>query len=473
MKFRQSLLVKLVLSITLGAMYLLSAVLAGCGGKPQPTPTPTKTPTAISVAAVAPVAQGAGQAQEQAAPTATQTSTPTTVPSPTATVTQTPTPTTTAIVLENDPAFPPTETPALSEEQTIEQWRAKTGSTNTPASGTGTTTLPTATPAPAYTGATEINPLTGLPVAAYKLNRRPLAIKVPNYPWEARPQSGLSMADVVVEHEAEAYLTRFTTIFYGSDANPALGPVRSVRLVDGELVSIFRASLVTSGGHPVVKQRVTSQSWASGFRRVISPDEPFTDGGCTYRVTNGKRYELTLYTSTACLWNLSAQRGANQRPDFQGMWRFDESPPSGGRDATHLRITYKPTWSIAEYRYDAGSRTYKRFDVGKPTFDAHTGRQIAPPNVVVLYVNHVNSDIAADKHDPNNIWYSLIHQIWGEGTGKLMRDGKVYNIRWVRENAQQPNDRLIFLDGAGQKISLRPGPTWIQLVRPGADHVID
>lgn len=51
------------------------------------------------------------------------------------------------------------------------------------------------------------------------------------------------------------------------------------------------------------------------------------------------------------------------------MWVFDESPPPGGRDATHLKIIYKPTHSEAEYRYDPGSGTYRRFDVGKPTID--------------------------------------------------------------------------------------------------------
>ena len=54
-----------------------------------------------------------------------------------------------------------------------------------------------------------------------------------------------------------------------------------------------------------------------------------------------------------------------------------------------------------------------------------------------------------------------------------MRDGQIYDIKWVRENPQQPNDRLIFLDGQGQQIPLRPGPSWIQLVRPDANIQID
>lgn len=467
MKVYRALPVKLVLPIVLIASLLFGLPLTGCGGKPKPTATPTKTPTPPPVATAAPTVQAASQVWPT--PTVPATPTPTaTVPDPTIT----PTPTTTPILQETEPTPTPMETPTPEGADTIKEWTQSRVKTPAPISTPAPAPISTPTPAPA--GSTETNPLTGLPVAAYKLNRRPIGLKTPNFPWEARPQSGLSRADVVIEHEAEAYLTRFTAIFYGSDAATELGPVRSVRLVDGELISIFRASLVTSGGHPAVKVRVTSKGWASGYKRVISPDEPFSDGGCTRRVPKaGRRYELTLYTDTSCLWNLSAQRGINQRPDFQGMWVFDESPPPGGRDATHLRIVYKPTWSIAEYRYDAGTKTYKRFDVGQPTTDALTGRQIAPPNVLMLYANHVNSDIAADTHDPNNIWYSVVIQLWGEGTGKLMRDGKVYDVRWVRENPQQADDRLILLDGTGNKIPLRPGPTWIQLVRPNADILIE
>ena len=105
--------------------------------------------------------------------------------------------------------------------------------------------------------------------------------------------------------------------------------------------------------------------------------------------------------------------------------------------------------------------------------DALTGQQIAPPNVLLLWVNHANSDILADAHDPNNLYYAVMVQLWGEGSGRLMRDGQVYDIKWVRENPQQPNDLLLILDSQGQQIPFRPGPTWIQLVRPDAAVQID
>jgi len=81
--------------------------------------------------------------------------------------------------------------------------------------------------------------------------------------------------------------------------------------------------------------------------------------------------------------------------------------------------------SEAEYRYDAESKTYKRFDVGEPSMDELTGDQVAPANVLVLYANHVDTDILADAHDPNNLWYAVSIQLWGQGPAKLLRDGQV------------------------------------------------
>jgi hypothetical protein len=155
------------------------------------------------------------------------------------------------------------------------------------------------------------------------------------------------------------------------------------------------------------------------------------------------------------------------------MWAFSEVPPAGGTDATHLKIVYKPEQAEAEYKYDKETRTYKRFDLGQPLVDDVNGEQIAPENVLVLYANHVDTDIAADTHDPDRTWYSISIQLWGAGPAKLMRDGRVYDGQWARENPQQPEDRLIIVDGEGTKIPFRPGATWIQLVRLGGDVQID
>jgi hypothetical protein len=323
----------------------------------------------------------------------------------------------------------------------------------------------------------DVNPLTGVKVDdTAKLDRRPVAVKIPNYPPEARPQSGLSLADVVVEHEAEAYLTRFTAIFLGNDVAPELGPVRSIRLVDAELMPIFRSVLATSGGHMAVILRATEgKPWAEDYTRVISPEEPFLgDGGALRRVPKeGRVYELTMYTDTESLWEVVSDRDLNERQDFHDMWVFSELAPAGGTEATYLKIVYKPEQAVVEYKYDETTQSYQRFDVGQPLVDALNNEQIAPTNVLILYVNHVDTDIAADTHDPNRTWYSVSIQLWGTGPAKLMRDGQVYDGQWVRENPQQPDDRLLLRDGEGRQIPFHPGSTWIQLVRLGGDVQID
>jgi hypothetical protein len=402
------------LRAVLGAVLFLlviSGPLAGCGTEPTPTPTPTKTPTLP--------------------PVATPTYSPTPVP-PTATPTATAT---------SRPTRTPTRTP---------------------------TPTPTPTPDPLVKMGPDVNPLTGLKVDdPEKLNRRPLLIKVPNYPPEARPQWGLSEADVVIEHEAEAYLTRFTAIYLGGDVNPRLGPVRSLRLIDAELVPIFKGALVASGGHPAVKTRLTEgRAWAEGYKRIICPEAPFySDAGALRRIPEeGRIYELTMYTDTDSLWKVLTERGINERQDFHDMWVFSEMMPEGGDDASEVEIVYRRTIEVL-YQYDEETQSYKRFDAGQPLKDAVTDEQIAPSNVLILYANHVDTDIAADMHDPNKTWYSVSIQLWGTGPAQLFRDGKVYEATWVRENPQAPDDRLIVVDEDGKQIPFRPGKTWIQLVR--------
>src|SRR5687767_1955906 len=83
------------------------------------------------------------------------------------------------------------------------------------------------------------NPLTGLAFADPSLaERRPMAIKITNSPDYVRPQSGLSLADVVYEYYIEWGDTRFIAVFYGNDAEQ-VGPVRSGRFFDEHILRMY------------------------------------------------------------------------------------------------------------------------------------------------------------------------------------------------------------------------------------------
>lgn len=70
-------------------------------------------------------------------------------------------------------------------------------------------------------------PLTGLP-SDEAITRRPLAVMINNAP-AARPQSGLSSADIIMEVLAEGGITRYIAIFQSEGADETVGPVRSIR----------------------------------------------------------------------------------------------------------------------------------------------------------------------------------------------------------------------------------------------------
>ena len=89
----------------------------------------------------------------------------------------------------------------------------------------------------------DVNPLTGLKVADPSLlERRPVTVKVSNFPREGRPHAGLSSADIVFDYYTGTGGDRFLAIFYGQDAEK-VGPIRSGRFIDVQLVPMYQGIL--------------------------------------------------------------------------------------------------------------------------------------------------------------------------------------------------------------------------------------
>lgn len=319
---------------------------------------------------------------------------------------------------------------------------------------------PTPSPAPTPTAPSvgsidafppDVNPLTGLRVSdPAVLKRRPLAIKISNYPPVVRPQSGVDRADLVFEHYAEGGVTRFTAIYLSQDAEP-VGPVRSARLIDLELPVMFKAILAYSGASAGVNARIRASDF---LERALSPD--FGVGAPIFwRIhREGVAVEHTLFTSTRRLWEEATRRGINAPQDLRGM-RFSEQPPVGGQPVSTFIIPYRVepvTW-----RYDRGSGRWLRWTAGHPHMDALTGRQLSALNVVVVYAHHQTTDILEDRLGN----YSIEIQIWGSGPVRIFRDGQMYEGQWQRFRRE---DMLRFVDAQGQPIPLKPGNTWFEMV---------
>jgi len=93
---------------------------------------------------------------------------------------------------------------------------------------------------------TAVSNLDGTTVPADQANRRPIAVMVENHP-DARPQSGLSNASVVLEAIAEGGITRFMALL-GSQNVEKIGPVRSARPYYVQFASGWKAIYAHAGG---------------------------------------------------------------------------------------------------------------------------------------------------------------------------------------------------------------------------------
>jgi len=133
----------------------------------------------------------------------------------------------------------------------------------------------TASPTPVYikVGPTnfpaDVDPLTGLTVSDPSiLNRRPVMIKVSNYPRNGRPHAGLSSADLVFDYYIGEGGNRFLALFYGQDSTK-VGPMRSGRLVDRFLVREYQGILGLIYAYPPEYAKILDEL---GYSRTIRAD---------------------------------------------------------------------------------------------------------------------------------------------------------------------------------------------------------
>lgn len=305
-----------------------------------------------------------------------------------------------------------------------------------------------------------VNPLTGEVVDdPAVLDRRPIAVKISNYPTVVRPQSGLNNADLMFEHYAEGGVTRFTALFYAKDADP-VGSIRSGRLIDLEIPKMYDAAFAYSGASGPVRLMMRDSVF---FDRIISPD--FGHGGF-YRIEDpDKAVEHTLFTDTPRIRAILQERGQDTPPQFQTNMAFLPDVPTGGEPASSLEIRYVGV--NAYWQYNPTTARYHRSTDGQAHVDANTGQQLSFKNVIVLAAHHEDTTILEDMVGGGH--YSIEIQVWGEGPVSIFRDGQRFEGRWRREN---PNDMLTFYDLEGNILPLAPGNSFFQLVPLGFEGLV-
>jgi hypothetical protein len=301
------------------------------------------------------------------------------------------------------------------------------------------------------TAQASINPFTGLPISSGA--NRPILIKLSNEA-AVRPQTGLSLADVVVENYAEGGVTRLNALYLTSLPDK-VGSVRSCRLIDIELPVIFDSGLLCSGTSPGVWQLMQKGAAYLDDRTMINNNGKFEGcPTCPLFRTRDLGAPHNLFGSATKAMAVLQSRGKNQPSAFRS-WQFNPAAPSAGAAASAVSIPYAA--SKVGWQFDGATGLWNRTMSNAPHLDRATRKQLTASNVLVIFAHHQPTLIVEDRTGSRSIQI----QLWGEGPLKVFRDGRVIDGRWRRSD--QPGV-LELLDAEQSTIALKPGVTWIQLV---------
>ena len=309
--------------------------------------------------------------------------------------------------------------------------------TTTTSTTTMTTTTVAGQPGP-------VAPLTGLEVdsadggAVERLNRPALVGKIDNDP-AAMPQIGLDRADVVIELKVEG-ISRFMAVVHSQEVQQ-LGPIRSARTSDPDLLAMFGRPLVAwSGGNPTVTRIMNSTPWIQS----LNPDQTSD----AYSRTRTKKAPHNLVVDVGRIYTYADEPPAVPAPLFGYL---TEGADPGGVPVAGFDLMVGS--SPSTYVWSQESSTWLRWANLRPQV-AEDGNRIAPANVVVLATPYTTS--TADRLSPEA-------QTIGSGTAWVFTQGRMIEGRWERTEVSQPW-QLSLADGS--PMLLTPGSTWVQLPSP-------
>ena len=278
------------------------------------------------------------------------------------------------------------------------------------------------------------SPLSGRPGGA---GRPVVMVKLDNT-GPARPHTGLREADLVYVEEVEWGVTRLAAM-YNSDIPKVVGPVRSARISDLEILEQFeRPGLVYSGANDAMVRLIRRSNAAS-----LSPSEK---SGYFYRdkskeVPNNQMLKLRGMLSTV----------RNLSPVEDIGFLFDAAVPAGGSPVRSFLVRW-PNATVG------GSWTRSGFAIevdGYVQRDQVTKQGVVARTVVIQFVEQGVSRFG-DRFGGKTPLVKVV----GDGTAIILRNGVRFDATWSRPTPESGTSFLV----NGQPFPFDPGQVWVLLV---------
>ncbi|MFD2706880.1 DUF3048 domain-containing protein [Salibacterium lacus] len=286
-----------------------------------------------------------------------------------------------------------------------------------------------------------VEPLTGkgtneVPAA------RPLAVMINNHP-DARPQTGLTEADIVYEVLTEGELTRFLAI-YQSGHPEKLGPVRSARGYFIDLAEGYDAMYVAHGWSPEAKR--TLQGGAVPYLNGL-----FHDGTLFQRSTQRRAPHNSYISYEDALGGLESKGYELQKDVPANFYREEGFSAVSADTAEDVSVWYSDKY-VVQFSYNQEDGTYERSSDNTAFAGENAAEQTEASNVLIVEAPHRVVDKAGRRQ---------INLADG-GSGLMLQNGEALDVQWRNEGGRL----LPYKDG--EKVPFQPGKTWINVIPASA-----
>ena len=274
-------------------------------------------------------------------------------------------------------------------------------------------------------------------------NKQILVVKIDDTN-AAHPQIGVESADVVYVEQVEGGLTRLAAI-YTSKLPPLIGPIRSARISDIELLAQFgRIGFAYSGAQSKMRPVIA----AANLENLSAERNPPS--------IYGKDPDRQGPVDMILKPDLLLER-ANANPKIRietataSVFPFGDAP-KGETNTAFAKVK----WPSAKYelRWDSTNEKWLIYFNEKPNMAAN-GEHLYADTAIIQIVS-ITPSIYGDKFGE----ITPFSKTTGSGKAVMLRDGLSYQISWQRN---LETDLTTWKSQDGGVANFKPGRTWIFL----------
>lgn len=251
---------------------------------------------------------------------------------------------------------------------------------------------------------------------------------------QARPQSGLSQADIIYETSAEGGIPRFIALFHKNQPS-VIGPVRSVRPYFISIAKEQGLPFAHCGGSAEALATISNTPTLKSINEIAN--------GSYFWRDSSKTAPHNLYTSSENIKKFITDKGfeTTNSPFIKFDSIFYDNKDL--KASNSLRIVINKYYNTS-YTYNEGLYTKSMDD--KESMDSSNNSPLTFSNIVIQKTSIIQN--------ADNVHLDIT--LLGKGEGYVLSKGKIVDITWSKSSK---DSRTILYDKSGNEIPLSPGKT--------------